>query len=369
MIKVIYKSNRVRGEYMNLISMIREDFLKGKVDKLYLRMTQDKIYFTRLNDIITPRFLRNALLGSNNKYREEVKKFIKETTVKADPKTVRYNPFNTSTDIPVYSLDYKKEYNMKQVQDRLLEMLKILKDICDRNNIEYIIDGGTLLGAFRGKTFLPWDDDIDIGIPYWDRKRFYKILKEQLPEGYNLQSYYDDKSYSPLLAKFRIRDDSTEVKEKLNNSSFNFKEKGIFVDIYAYDYSLKALFLDKLYRQVIMLPLNFIISKLDKGFDGKLQLKLLKSLYILLEKLYSVLPKSKKYISYSPSYIYKAFNPGPYFNAEGIFDKSYVMEFEGLQVKAPGNKEDVLEKCYGKDFRIPNKKYVTVLQHWEAVDL
>ena len=61
----------------------------------------------------------------------------------------------------------RKKYNpdgslLRNQQMELLEMLKILGDICDKNDIQWWLSSGTLLGAIRHQGFVPWDDDVDI---------------------------------------------------------------------------------------------------------------------------------------------------------------------------------------------------------------
>ena len=63
--------------------------------------------------------------------------------------------------------------------DKLRELQLVEKDcldffvkICEENNLEYILDFGTLLGAARHKGFIPWDDDVDLGMPREDYEKF-----------------------------------------------------------------------------------------------------------------------------------------------------------------------------------------------------
>lgn len=59
---------------------------------------------------------------------------------------------------------------VRRHQYRMLEMVVVLDRICKKHNIPYFLYGGTLLGALRHNGFIPWDDDIDLGMMREDRK-------------------------------------------------------------------------------------------------------------------------------------------------------------------------------------------------------
>lgn len=70
--------------------------------------------------------------------------------------------------------------DIRKHQLKELEMLLILKKILYKENIKFFLIGGTALGSVRHKGFIPWDDDIDIGVYRKDFKRLEKILIEKL---------------------------------------------------------------------------------------------------------------------------------------------------------------------------------------------
>ena len=60
----------------------------------------------------------------------------------------------------------KKELSLKKVQKISLEILKVVADICEEKGFRYFLVYGTLIGAIRHKGFIPWDDDVDIMMPF-----------------------------------------------------------------------------------------------------------------------------------------------------------------------------------------------------------
>ncbi len=75
-------------------------------------------------------------------------------------------------------IHFLKQRNLlRLVQTANLGLLKILDKLCKENNITYWLDFGTLLGAKRHKGFIPWDDDVDIGMPREDYERFFQAFR------------------------------------------------------------------------------------------------------------------------------------------------------------------------------------------------
>ncbi|MEA5033331.1 MAG: LicD family protein [Sphaerochaeta sp.] len=111
-----------------------------------------------------------------------------------------------------------------------LEILKEIKKVCQENGIEYILYGGTLLGAIRHKGFIPWDDDLDIAMLRKDYEKFLKIAPLRLPSYLFIQNNTTD--YYPFLMT-KIRDSRTTFIEPLQREMK--VNHGVFVDIMVLD--------------------------------------------------------------------------------------------------------------------------------------
>ena len=72
------------------------------------------------------------------------------------------------------------------LQNVLLEILRDLMEVCEKNEIKPFLQGGTLLGKIRHNGFIPWDDDLDIGMCRKDYENFKKIFDNELSDKYIL---------------------------------------------------------------------------------------------------------------------------------------------------------------------------------------
>lgn len=119
---------------------------------------------------------------------------------------------------------------MKKVWAVELELLFLFQQICEKHGLQYFAIGGTLLGAVRHKGFIPWDDDIDVGMLREDYDRFIALAEEELSYPYRLITPLNDACYR---AHAQIRHCETTgyplVDETLQCN------KGIFIDIFPLD--------------------------------------------------------------------------------------------------------------------------------------
>ena len=76
---------------------------------------------------------------------------------------------------------HRGETMLRQAQLAILRMFKIVDLICTKHSIDYWLISGSLLGAYRDKMIIPWDDDGDIGMLNSDFERFSNIVQKELP--------------------------------------------------------------------------------------------------------------------------------------------------------------------------------------------
>jgi len=103
---------------------------------------------------------------------------------------------------------------LRKLQLIELSLFKQFDSICRKYHVRYYALGGTLLGAVRHQGFIPWDDDMDIGVPREEYERLKKILPNELKEGAEYHSFENDPSYYRYFS--RIEDNRIKVKRTDN---------------------------------------------------------------------------------------------------------------------------------------------------------
>lgn len=227
------------------------------------------------------------------------------------------------------------DFDLQQLWQKEIQILDEIDRICKKHNITYYLVWGTLLGSIRHKGFIPWDDDIDIGMPIKSYKKFLRVAKKELSDEYFLQTGLTDKWHPVAFAKVRM-----------NNTAFypagdkNIKRHhGIFVDIFPMNRrNGKRGILNRVgdrisghiaqrrnevpltvFRAFRIFPTNFLVRIRDLLLQGRGD-------YYLCD--------------------------GALFRASD-FEFSVNGEFEGKQYPIPQNYHEVLEATYGDYMQLP----------------
>ena len=124
-----------------------------------------------------------------------------------------------------------KKMTTEDIQQHSLQILKDVHDYCVKNQINYTLFGGTLIGAVRHHGFIPWDDDIDIAMPRPDYDRF--VRSYQSKKGYQVFAR-ERQGGKVYLAYARVCDlKSTYVRAE----SFPWSDykTGVWIDVFPLD--------------------------------------------------------------------------------------------------------------------------------------
>lgn len=130
------------------------------------------------------------------------------------------------------ALTYTSE-QLKQLQKVEFEILEVISEICDKHHITWWLEGGSALGAMRHQGFIPWDDDVDLGMLHEDYIRFLEIAPQELPANMRLDNPAENKHMACMFAKVVRTDTVFETLETLDAGY----DQGVFVDILPYGFA------------------------------------------------------------------------------------------------------------------------------------
>ena len=250
---------------------------------------------------------------------------------------------------------YLQQFKEQQLRDCQLKQLSILEEIdriCQKYQINYWLDGGTLLGAVRHGGFIPWDDDIDIAMRQEDLDRFISVAPSELREGLFLQTPQNEPDSKEPIVK--VRDLNSFYVEGADNFAADY-QKGLYVDIFPMiDYPT----LPKNWVKRITLDISRSYSILHKAhyyslrsfleffwFGAKYLLNL-----CLWKMLYTVCQK-KVYLSN----ILINNGYGIMHRQDSVFPLGTI-QFEGKSFSAPCNPDAYLSDLYHNYMEIPPKE-------------
>ncbi len=124
----------------------------------------------------------------------------------------------------------ESEQSLNETQGYILQVLQGVTQVLDELNIPYYMQGGTMLGAIRHKGFIPWDDDVDLGIPRAEYERMLQQVAEKLPENLELRTYDDETDHHYYFA--RIVDTRYQIRRM---GSLEERLENVWVDLFPLD--------------------------------------------------------------------------------------------------------------------------------------
>jgi len=261
------------------------------------------------------------------------------------------------------------DYQLKSLQKCLLSILFDLDEFCKKQNISYLLSGGTALGALRHKGFIPWDDDLDINMTREDFAKFFKNFAKAYPGKYVVQSPAQTEDYFLTSGRIRLKNSAYVTRGEQDE-----KEQGIFVDIFIIENVPNNTLIRKIHG-FFCLGLGFLLScrmfyKNRKSYQALLsgspeakkifRVKktigfctswLSASRWISLTNwIYSLCKnENSEYVSI-PSGRKHYF--GELYKRSGFCEKDY-LDFEGLRCPVAKDLNDYLTKLYGPDYMTP----------------
>lgn len=248
--------------------------------------------------------------------------------------------------------------SVRDVQEKILETMKYIDNLCRANGIEYYIMGGTALGAIRHGGFIPWDDDLDIFMTPSEYEKFKKAFENENSEKYVLQEWKTTPKY---LEYAKVRMNGTTFIEE------QFKERtdmhhGIYVDIMILHKVPKS----KLAQKITYYESKFVtlygLSQRNWRPKTKGQVLVLKMLKILPCKLMAKMCYKRIYKFDSREKDFKYcywITPAKFKN--GLFDKSFFSQpidipFEDTLLLGSAKIKEYLEYRYGDYMKLPSEE-------------
>lgn len=126
--------------------------------------------------------------------------------------------------------DYEPEV-LEKLHALLTEMLGDFQMVCDKYGLEYFALYGTAIGAVRHKGFIPWDDDLDIGMERHDFEKFMEVAEKELGGSYRVASARTDPLYTSTVVKLQLKD-TIFISGISRDMDF---EQCVFIDIFPLD--------------------------------------------------------------------------------------------------------------------------------------
>ena len=260
----------------------------------------------------------------------------------------------------------KDNEDLKKIKQIELEMLDLFIQVCEKLNLQYFLLGGTLLGAVRHKGFIPWDDDIDVGMPRQDYEVFISKAQKLLPEKFFVQTYKTDPEWVAHFCKLR-NSETTFIESSVKNRKINH---GVFIDIFSLDYCSNSPF-SKL-KNLLLKSIETKEFNQEKSKKGKL-LNVIATVITFNMSPKTAFQKREKLLMAKHNGSYLANYSGAWGDKEIVpaewYGSGAALEFEGRKVIGPKEYNKWLTQVYGDYMQLPPIEKQVTHHYTEIIDL
>lgn len=251
-----------------------------------------------------------------------------------------------------------QEQCLRELQLKILYIMKYVDNLCRKNGITYFIMGGTALGAVRHGGFIPWDDDLDIFMTPDQYEIFKRVFNEDGSKEFVIQEWRTVPEY---LEYAKVRMNGTTYIEA-NLKARKDMHHGIYIDIMI----LHKVPNNPIIQRLVYLQSKFVtlygLSQRNWKPKTRLQSMVLRSLKILPKKSLarwcykSIYKYDRLLVDYQWSYFITPakFNQGVF--PFSFFSASKDILFEGIPLSASKEIEAYLSQRYGNYWKLPNEK-------------
>lgn len=234
---------------------------------------------------------------------------------------------------------------LRDIQNISLDMLREVNRICSKYKLKYWLDFGTLLGAVRHRGFIPWDDDMDLGMMSADYEKFLSVIDNEL-ESTDFRFIRVPSQIGKIVHKNFMPHGDEEITKFMH---WDLQEKLCFaLDIFPYYYAKETITDTQLQEQLTKVAKDKagIFSSRHTYSNFSKHEKILRS---FLKKTKSEKPTKRVFLGPETSVYQPHITP-----AEGILPL-LELEFEGELFPVPGHYKELLISYYGDYMEFPKQ--------------
>lgn len=245
-----------------------------------------------------------------------------------------------------------------------LEVLQEIDRICRKYNIKYFAEWGTLLATVRHGGFIPWDDDLDIGMLREDYERFFAAIEKEKPEEYVVMNYKNQDDYWDIMTRItnsKFLNTESWFLEKYHNMPYSCG-----VDIFPLDYIPRDKSQEEYIKDLIF-EIKAVADTNGQGYieEGELEKCLQRietltnqkidrqgnirnQLYKLVCALYAMFSEEESdQVGMMHLYLFEGHQVHP----KEYYKDAIRMKYENISIPVPSGYDSILKKKYGDYMR------------------